>query len=126
MSKREKKMVKTVANEFVGGLLVVVLLIGIIMAPKIKDKYCIYHAQEKISAKAPEGMATSIDSYFVEYGDSVKSISSKLERNWGDKYGVSSDVSSYWILSVNGYDDPIEASAMQAGCRIFIPTYVTK
>ena len=126
MSKREKKMVKKLVNEVVGVLVIAILLVGIIMMPKIKDSYCIDHAQAKISAKAPYGMTTSVDSYFVEYGDSVKSISNTLEKSWGQQYGVSSDEIYYWILSVNGYEDPIEASSLKAGYSIFVPTYVTK
>lgn len=126
MSKREKKMFKKLVNEVVGGLVIAILLVGIIMVPKIKDSYCIDHAQAKINAKAPEGMTTSIDSYFVEYGDSVKSISSSLEKSWGEKYGVSSNEIYYYILSVNGYDDPIEASSLKAGYSIFVPIYVKK
>ena len=126
MSKREKKMVKKMVKEVVGALVIAIILVGIIMMPKIKDSYCIDHAQEKINAKAPEGMTTSIDSYFVEYGDRVKSISNTLEKSWGQQYGVSSDEIYYWILYVNGYDDPIEASKLKAGYSIFVPIYVTK
>ena len=121
MSKREKKLV----NEVVAALVIAILLVGIIMIPKIKDSYYIDHAQAKINAKAPYGMTTSVDSYFVEYGDSVKSISNTLEKSWGQQYGVSSDEIYYYILSVNGYEDPIEASEIKAGYRIFVPTYVT-
>ena len=123
MSKRENKMDKKLVNEVVAALVIAILLVGIIMIPKIKDSYCIDHAQAKINAKAPYGMTTSVDSYFVEYGDSVKSISNTLEKSWGEKYGVSSDEIYYWILSVNGYDDPIEASKLKAGYSIFVPTY---
>ena len=126
MSKREKKIFKKMVKEFVCGLVIAILLLGIIMMPKIKDSYCIDHAQEKISAKAPYGMTTSVDSYFVEYGDSVKSISNTLEKSWGQQYGVSSDEIYYWILSVNGYDDPIDASSIKAGYSIFVPIYVKK
>ena len=126
MSKREKKIIKKMVKEVVGGVVIAILLVGIIMMPKIKDSYCIDHAQAKINAKAPYGMTTSVDSYFVEYGDSVKSISNTLEKSWGQQYGVSSDEIYYWILSVNGYDDPIEASEIKAGYSIFVPTYVTK
>ena len=126
MSKREKKIVKKMVKEFLCGLVIAILLLGIIMMPKIKDSYCIDHAQAKISAKAPYGMTTSVDSYFVEYGDSVKSISNTLEKSWGQQYGVSSDEIYYWILSANGYDDPIEASKLKAGYSIFVPIYVKK